>query len=535
MPSATYLILNPDLPTFGEFHDDTLYFVGAKSLAAGDGYRIASLPGQPPQTKYPPLYPLVLSAAWRFGPAFPANLQMAGWISWLAMPALFLLMPSLFARWGLSGRRMWLLLIVFALNPYVIWLSTELLTELPFLALALAAMILIERSREHEAPVAVALAAGIVAGLAYLTRSAGLALLPAGFLYLLLRGKGFRGRKKAIGFAAAMLPLMAAWIVWQQMHLTPTSDPSLTYYTDYAGYQRMNVSLQDFPLYLWRNLDGFLLGLGSLVIPKIVSSLLLKILAQSIAVAMISGVVRMVRQGRAELYAMFAAASTVLLLIWHYPPDERFVMPLWPLAFAGLLTELEHVTAMLRAARQHKDRSQRVAALGVMAGVVVIFGGALAYQIVVDVSFLPEDAASHRAQRVEQVKAFDWIHANVPGDAAFYAHLDPLLYLYTGHAATSRPLLPRYWYHEDHKAIVDYWGNVAEFARTHKLDYYYAPDVDLTHGLVEEDHQGIVKALEASPSLEKVYRAGEVTIYHFRDASRAGATGHHTEVPPQAQ
>ena len=64
IPSAAFLWRNSDLPQFGDIHDDSLYYVSAKSLAGGH-YRIESLPGEPAQTKYPPLYPLLLSIAWR--------------------------------------------------------------------------------------------------------------------------------------------------------------------------------------------------------------------------------------------------------------------------------------------------------------------------------------------------------------------------------------------------------------------------------------------------------------------------------------
>ena len=81
LPSAVYLWWSDDIPQFGDPHDDAVYFVSAKSLANGGGYRIESLPGEPSQTKYPPLYPLLLSLAWRINPHFPENLPLAAWLS----------------------------------------------------------------------------------------------------------------------------------------------------------------------------------------------------------------------------------------------------------------------------------------------------------------------------------------------------------------------------------------------------------------------------------------------------------------------
>ena len=62
---------------WGQGQDDGIYWVTAKSLADGDGYRVASLPGKPYAIKYPPLYPLYLSIAWRLQPSFPQNLPVA--------------------------------------------------------------------------------------------------------------------------------------------------------------------------------------------------------------------------------------------------------------------------------------------------------------------------------------------------------------------------------------------------------------------------------------------------------------------------
>jgi len=60
-------------PAVGMFHDDGVYLVTAKALATGQGYRIISLPEEIPQTKYPILFPLVLSGVWRLAPEFPEN------------------------------------------------------------------------------------------------------------------------------------------------------------------------------------------------------------------------------------------------------------------------------------------------------------------------------------------------------------------------------------------------------------------------------------------------------------------------------
>src|SRR5579862_8099116 len=82
-PSAYLAWENRDVPHFGYFQDDGLYLIGAKSLAEGSWYRILSLPSHPFQTKYPPLYPLLLSLTWAGGQSFPGNLPRALLLSWV--------------------------------------------------------------------------------------------------------------------------------------------------------------------------------------------------------------------------------------------------------------------------------------------------------------------------------------------------------------------------------------------------------------------------------------------------------------------
>ena len=86
-PSAYLAWTLRSMPHLGFYHDDSIYWVSAESLAKGDGYRIESLPGEPYQTKYPPLYPALLAVVWKLNPHFPANLPAATLLAWLLFPA----------------------------------------------------------------------------------------------------------------------------------------------------------------------------------------------------------------------------------------------------------------------------------------------------------------------------------------------------------------------------------------------------------------------------------------------------------------
>ena len=48
----------------GFWSDDAVYVTTARSLAQGTGYRHLEIPGEPLQTRYPPLYPAILAHAY---------------------------------------------------------------------------------------------------------------------------------------------------------------------------------------------------------------------------------------------------------------------------------------------------------------------------------------------------------------------------------------------------------------------------------------------------------------------------------------
>jgi hypothetical protein len=86
------------LPHLGAYHDDGIYWVTAKSLATGQGYRQTHLPGEPFQTKYPPVYPVMLAPAW-WTPD-PENVALA--LTWMTLPVFLVLSWLLLRRLAFS-------------------------------------------------------------------------------------------------------------------------------------------------------------------------------------------------------------------------------------------------------------------------------------------------------------------------------------------------------------------------------------------------------------------------------------------------
>src|SRR5208337_4275979 len=204
-----------------------------------EGYRIESLPGQPYQTKYPPLYCALLAGIWKLDPQFPSNLPIATLFAWLLLPAFLSVLWLLLREYGFSMRARCLMVLVAGLSPVTVVFSFSLMPELLFTALLLASLILAERAGRPESAAWLAVMAGACAGLAYLTKSIAAPLLFTVPLCFALR----RHYKKAALFFAAMLPAVGGWQWWVARHLTHSWDLVTLYYTNYVGFQTYNVPL----------------------------------------------------------------------------------------------------------------------------------------------------------------------------------------------------------------------------------------------------------------------------------------------------
>lgn len=494
------------MPQFAYLHDDGLQFVTAKSVAEGD-YRIQSLPENPLQTKFPPLYPLYLSMIWSTNPHFPDNLALATWLSWIVL-VVFVGFVLLYTRRETLGElRIWILIALIALNPYLILFGCTMFSEVFFSCFVVATFLALRRRGVEGA-----IAAGVLAGCAYLSRTAGIALLISVPLLLLIK----KDWRRAAVFAAAMLPFIASWTLWSSGHHIHGMDNTLMYYTDYTGYEFLNVDIYNVGIVVWKNLDGMLYGMGSLILPSILPGLFARILTQVIAVAMIVGIVRLVRRGVWQDYASFALVSCLILLVWHFPPNERFVLPLLPLLLAGLITEIEHIWNMLRTGLRHKDFSQRAVAAVMAAGVAIVFGGAVIVEGYVTFVYLNESGRQKAAKLADQRVAYKWMAENLPRDANVLSYDDPLLYLYSGHRGNYLPLLTRWWYANDDAAAIEAYKNIVPYCGDRRLDYVYFTSQDLSREVGDEGQAAIEKIVLSNPQLVPVFQYGIGTVYKIR-------------------
>src|SRR2546426_2311481 len=221
--------INKDIVGF--FHDDSIYTVVAKSLSEGTGYHIISLPSSPPETKYPFVYPYILSWIWSLNPSFPENIFLLKAVNVGFLFAALLFSFAFYCQ-NIGERRIDALLYVSLVggNPFVFSLTDYPLSDTLFFTLSLLALLFCShRGHPPPTPARVALLSGVVA-LAYLTRQAGVALILAGILYFLLA----RRRRELFLYLFILAVLISPWTLWQLSHAADIpQNPLLLFYVSY--------------------------------------------------------------------------------------------------------------------------------------------------------------------------------------------------------------------------------------------------------------------------------------------------------------
>jgi hypothetical protein len=426
---------------FGQRSDDGVYLATAKSIATGQGYRLLHLPGAPFAIKYPPLYPAYLSLAWIIQPAFPASARVAAVLHAALVPVYVALLLAMLLQFGFSLRRIFLVAALSLVSMQVVALTITLFSELLCMCLLFACVLAGERSVRSESSsrdsLRWALAAGLFAGLAYLTRTAALPIFAAVPLFYILRK-----RLRLIPyFLLAALPLAAGWHLWILTHTAagPTT-ATAGYLTEYIRMIRLKGFWSNF----MTQIAAVSAGVTEDFMPGFIAAMFGLPLFHIVFAAAISGCVRMGRRCGWPLYLVFSGLYCLMIFLWWSGGEgvTRLVLPIWPALMAGIAEEASHVAGLFE---QTMAKSQswmqksavwrqipRWALIGL--GLLTIFrDGSSAWSWAA--TALPDE---HNARLQDEV-AFSWIASHKTPDTVVLAWKDATTFLYTG-AASSRGL-----------------------------------------------------------------------------------------------
>jgi hypothetical protein len=400
---------------FGAGRDDAVYIVTAKSMASGAGYHQENLPGRPYLNKYPPMFPLFMSIAWRLTPDFPRTLQTASILQAGLLPVYLAFLLLVLRQLGFSWRRALLVAALTFVSFGFVLLAVTLYSELLFGCFLLAAIWAIERSADSNS-YRWALLGGLLTGLAYLTRNAALPLFAAAPIFFLVRKR----LRLNLFFFAPAFPMAAAWHLWGYLHPAAARTPYLTEFLTMAkGQGLISHVLEQVATLSAGTAESFFPGLIELLhgIP----------LHHLILIASVVGAIRLGRRQRWPLLLIFGALYLIMVTLWTFEGLDRLAVPAWPILLAGIAEEANHF-ANLFAQSIKKPAWKPVPRWALIAA-----GLFLAFRTDgVTWRRLASVVADEKQQREKDVQTYAWIASHAGKDSVALAWKDCLLYLYSG-------------------------------------------------------------------------------------------------------
>ena len=314
----------------GVVADDSFYVILARALASGEGYRYLNVPGHPAGTHFPPGYPALLALLSFVVPAFPASV-----VAFKALNAVFLAIASvcvarlLRVRVGLGAG--WSIAVgaVTAVSVPLLILGNLVLSELCFLAIALALLLALERLVDEPAPLSRVLALGAAIAACALVRTHGVVLVPAAAIAL---GARRRWRDAALLAVAAVVCLLP-WQLWTARHGGTLPSPLLGMYDSYAtwwigGVRTLGVSM--IPATVMKTTSETSTMLAVLFSPMRGSAAHAVTL---VALATLTVAACAAAWRRAPVTLLFLAGYLAIVVLWPFQ-TARFVWTIWPLLLA---------------------------------------------------------------------------------------------------------------------------------------------------------------------------------------------------------
>jgi len=426
----------------GIYPDDGIYLAIAHSLARGDGYTYANLPGHVPGVKYPPGYPAMLAAALKVLPPYPENLDtlkaLNGILTGLAAALSFLVFlrawrspredgaeadggPGRIGRIAPLAAFAVAALLGYA-SAQTMTVATALMSEPLWLVAAFAALWLAGRRNVH--PVLL----GLAAAASFLVRGIGIAVVAAVLLGELFRHRPWRnGRWQRFGVvvASAGAPCLA-WVAWSRLH---ASEVPVSLAGQYGTYFRWFAeALGGEPIrrllaLIAEHWGPLVMNLELLWIPDAAVTTADFVLIV-LGVTAIVGMVRIARRNLA--LALFPAIYLAIVLVWPFEPD-RFIYAVLP-----TLTLFVAAGVLVFADLIQRDLPKWGGALVVLvAGLLLL--NTVKYELRGHANRAWAGFQATPAAVFEPLN--EWIRENTPPDAVIAATLDPHVYWETGRYA----------------------------------------------------------------------------------------------------
>lgn len=511
---------------FGIMHDDSIYFSSARAIAAGHGYVLPSVPGTPPATKYPILYPYILSSIWRLNPSFPGNLSAAIVLD-IAIGCLLVVATFLFLQdlKEFSEAETLLLTVFCALHANTVFFTAAVISEVPFAAVGLILITAADTAMNPSRRGWQAMLCGLLAAVSVLLRMFGLAIV-AGVLATAIARRAWR--QMAI-FGATVAPVLGWVIAWSLLSLRSaskaTSIRSLLgwkmtwiYYTSYSLHWKLSTpSAHVLYLMLRNNVLAAFKGLSDYFLFPLLNhdNVGIRVIVVVVGAMTIMGIARLSRGRPCKTFHFVLPFYAVLVLFWNYPYVDRFFFPFLPLLSAGLWVEGKYILSLVRNSfSRDKLISEKLIAssLGVLLGTLAL-GILWNYAFGLRVPIAERSEEREHLLR-EQREAYDWISHRSSNEVRVIAYEDALFYLYTGRQAMRPIALSTAEFYEPARldGILDHMTDVA---RTIRAAYWIVCDDDFYGDWSDATEKERIRVRDLVNNFPVVFRSksGHVRIY----------------------
>ena len=447
----------------GQVVDDAWYVLLAKALATGQGYTLINSPSSGILPFYPPAFPWLLSLVFRLAPQFPQNIWLLKSVSIAAMLGVGLASYYYFTRLRkLPVYVAFGIAMAVALSPAFVFLATStVMSECVFTLAQLLTIITIERGVEVKKSGRswrYALVSSALASFALLTRSMGIGLIAAVFVYL-LKERLFRA---AIVFGVGVMVCVGPWMVYTRAH-APTLEQraeqsgNIVYsYIESFWHRRAGdaasgkVTVDDLPERVWSNTLQILGNdVGTIMAGPLfreatnsgyetlerrgrersILSLILSALA-------LIGFVAVARE-KVTLAEIVIAFSLAIIVLWPWE-SFRFVLPFMAFVMFYILMGVQALHRFHQRWQQRTNLRAQWLALGIVAGCMV------ALSLYDHVSYLRQKSQPLTAGQSTWIQLFEenetllkWLDQKLPKEGVIATPNPALVYLYTGHKTIS--------------------------------------------------------------------------------------------------
>lgn len=516
------LFLQKSIETYasfaGMYHDDAIYLTTAKALAAGEGYRILSLPGEPLQTKYPVGFPLMIAPAWLlFHDLKSMTWALSVVLSIVAFATYWLSVAYLLQIRGITHRMAWVIFSACCLNTMFHDFAPMVMSDFPAALFSVIALCVAESLSRKSYSVKQSLVLGVLVAVPIYMRVQGVAVALACSAFLFLRGKGKTVRTAVITAGVLLLPQ----IIWQ-IALQKSLPEHLGYYGSYGQMYRTAPDITKVPAILSEhfNMVGFAQLETALPFFRIIpydrmelgSYMLYMFLSGMAGASLMIAAIRAVSIRR-SLPGFFLWFTGNILVFWPARTEWRHVLPMLPFTYYLIFQSARWIASKMK---PHNPvlRSTYAKLCAVLAIVfsTYLVGGTL-WEAVTSTAIYGKSLAQVSGFSTvaeldaELTSAYDWLSKNTPPNAIIICNNDPLTYLKTGRKAVF-PSRMESWRFAEKKLIDE--ESLLTMMREANADYLMVEPMYRSIGVgteqsvasakaVFENHPGMLKFVFASP------------------------------------